>query len=160
MIPITLPLTQGYSARLSSTGYERVTPLGRVSDHKWHVIRAKHGTYAATKIDGKTIYLHVFIMQPQTGEIVDHIDGDGLNCMPDNLRICTHSQNSANSKMYRNNKTGYRGIYYQSGSWWAKVVCNKVAHVKRGQRCEAGGKSGVICGADGPFARLNFPQGA
>jgi HNH endonuclease len=41
---------------------------------------------------------------------VDHADRDPTNNKFDNLRLATHSQNVVNSKLRKNNTTGYRGV--------------------------------------------------
>lgn len=58
---------------------------------------------------GKRTYLHCVILD--TIQEVDHKDGNGLNCVDDNLRPATRSQNSANRHYV--NKTGYRGVIEQ-----------------------------------------------
>lgn len=46
------------------------------------------------------MYVHVLVMEAKLGrklrgsETVDHIDGDGLNCSPDNLQVVTRPENT------------------------------------------------------------------
>lgn len=47
-----------------------------------------------------------------TGLYIDHIDGDKQNNKIENLREASHSQNLANSKIYKNNKSGHKGVFY------------------------------------------------
>lgn len=66
------------------------------SDSKWHRTR-----------------MHVQIMQPPKGFIVDHRDGDGLNNTRSNLRVATQRQNAQNSKpAERKKSTPYKGVSY------------------------------------------------
>lgn len=87
----------------------------------WHL---KNGYVSADWSDenGKhQISLHQAIIQlsgqiVQPGEEIDHKDGDGLNNLDDNLRICTHVQNSHNQGKHKNNTSGLKGV-----SWYKKI---------------------------------------
>lgn len=61
---------------------------------------------------------------------VDHIDGDPQNNRPENLRLATHGQNQTNGRAFRNNKCGYRGVYFHSRrrKWTAQINHMKKAH--------------------------------
>lgn len=47
---------------------------------------------------------------------IDHIDGNGLNNNPSNLREATTSQNRFNIGVYKNNKLGVKGICVRHGT--------------------------------------------
>jgi hypothetical protein len=80
-----------------------------------------------------TRYLHRVIMQRVVGrelsrsEIVDHKDGNPLNNSRSNLRVATRAQNSQNSRRYKNNSTGLKGVYFDArySKWYAKIQVNK-----------------------------------
>lgn len=59
----------------------------------------------------------------EKGEQVDHIDGDGLNNQRSNLRLCTQAQNTLNTRMYKNNQSGYKGVSFHAmtGRWQAYI---------------------------------------
>jgi AP2 domain/HNH endonuclease len=87
--------------------------------------------------DGRwtTKYLHREIMErlghDLTGRVVDHINGDGLNNLPRNLRVVTQAQNVANRHgPQRNNTSGYIGVTFdkQTGRWRAQVQVNGKNH--------------------------------
>ena len=72
------------------------------------------------------------IMNPPIGKIVDHIDRNPLNNQKYNLRICTKSQNAINSKISKNNSSGFNGVYWQKDAkkWRARVKVNyKIIHL-------------------------------
>lgn len=72
--------------------------------------------------DGRRVKLHRLIMDAKQGELVDHIDTDGLNNRRANLRLVTQQQNQQNRPgANRNSKSGIRGVYYhaQRGKWIA-----------------------------------------
>lgn len=53
---------------------------------------------------------------------IDHIDGDGLNNSPDNLRIATQSQNLRNKGAQKNSKSGIKGVsMHACGKWTARI---------------------------------------
>jgi hypothetical protein len=105
-----IPLSQGKYALVDDADYELV------SQYKWSY--APRGGYASRNayLGGgrkapkrKTILMHSLI----TGEnYVDHINGNGLDNRRSNLRPCTHIENMRNTKLYANNKTGFKGVHY------------------------------------------------
>ena len=86
------------------------------------------GSLTAGRADGSNRYLavgiktdryrqyqaHRLIWMIVTGEQppdqIDHRDGDELNLKWDNLRAATHGQNIQNSKLRKDNKTGFKGV--------------------------------------------------
>ena len=62
--------------------------------------------------NNRRIFLHRFIINAIKGQIVDHIDNNPLNNQLNNLRICTNKENSYNKQLYKNNTSGYKGVFY------------------------------------------------
>jgi hypothetical protein len=56
------------------------------------------------------VYMHRQILNTQKGQIVDHIDRNGLNNTIENLRFATKSQNGCNKQGRRNTSSKYKGI--------------------------------------------------
>lgn len=55
--------------------------------------------------------MHREIINIPAGKITDHIDGDGLNNLRENLRVCTHQQNGFNrTRLQVNNKLKIKGV--------------------------------------------------
>ncbi len=54
---------------------------------------------------------------------VDHKDHDGLNNIIDNLRVCEHGLNLANSRISTKNTSGYKGVswYEPTRKWRARI---------------------------------------
>ncbi len=95
-----IPLSQGLYAQVSDEDYLRV------SQFKWSAsFQGSSGEQAYAvrfkTVDGKRIkvWLHRFVMGlPDSLEgddplVVDHEDGDGLNCQRDNLTVVPWSKN-------------------------------------------------------------------
>jgi len=123
--------------------------------------------YRRIKIGGK-LYLHhriVYAMHfedPGSSQI-DHADGDPKNSRIENLRTATHGNNQANGKVYKNNKAGYRGVY-----WHAQHRKFCVSIQSEGTKSHVGLFSSELEAARaydnaakkifGEYARLNFPK--
>ncbi len=98
-------LTRGKFATVDNDVYEKV------NKYNWYYIE---GGYAArddfSSGKRKMVYMHRFIMDPPEGMVIDHINGKKHDNRKENLRICTHRQNSWNAKKRTDNKSGYRGV--------------------------------------------------
>lgn len=68
-----------------------------LSGYTWRPVRSGRTTYARASVGGQRVYLHRLIAGAGPGQIVDHINGDGLCCWRRNLRIVSHRQNMRNS---------------------------------------------------------------
>ena len=89
------------------------------------------GGYAKGRDELKnTVYMHRVIMKATKGFEVDHIDGNKLNNQKSNLRICTSAENKMNKGAQRNNKSGYKGVCWNSktNKWQAQIKANRVLH--------------------------------
>lgn len=102
-----IQLTQGKIAIVDDDDFEIVEKM------KWCTQRIGKKFYAVSKLFGKRIYMHSFIMKPPKGFVTDHADNDGLNNQRINLRVCTRSQNSANQAISGINASGYKGIHWR-----------------------------------------------
>jgi hypothetical protein len=60
------------------------------------------------------IQLHRLVMGAESGEIIDHRNGDTLDNRTENLRFCTQRQNMQNSKRGKRNTSGYKGVWKYS----------------------------------------------
>ena len=78
-----------------------------VSKVCWYALRKKRTTYVNSPELG---YLHRFLLSAPKGLVVDHIDGDGLNNVRENLRLCERHNNSHNSRKPSNNTSGVKGV--------------------------------------------------
>jgi hypothetical protein len=119
-----VPLSMGYIAFVDDEDFERV------SRYKWHAHKTRNSIHAkrdTKRPNRKTIFLHNFILgNPAPGMEIDHRDGNGLNCQKDNMRYCTHADNSKNQSKRKNNTSGYKGVFWSRGrkKWCAHITVN------------------------------------
>lgn len=71
-----------------------------------------------------------FLERPENKCEVDHIDRNKANNMVSNLRWVSHSVNTSNVPMRKNNKLGEKNIYINSGMFCAEVRRNGVRERK------------------------------
>lgn len=113
---ITIQLTRGYETLVSECD-------GDLRNYRWQPQINKHHVCACKsekRIDGKRpiTYMHRVILarilerELVKGEQVDHINGNALDNRRENLRLAIGSQNNYNSRRYKNNTTGYKGVYF------------------------------------------------
>jgi len=114
-------------------------------------------------INGKKKYaglMHRIILNAQSGELIDHIDRDGLNNTRNNLRFATSSQNLGNSKKRKGTKSRYKGVCWAGDkNKWRVRFTNyyNVGHFSDEiEAAKAYDKHARLI--YGEFARLNFPK--
>lgn len=72
--------------------------------------------YAVRRVGKEMVYLHREVARAKPGELVDHKDGNGLDCRRSNLRIVTKSQNMMNRHAPSTNTSGYKGVSWHKGA--------------------------------------------
>lgn len=101
-----IPLTKGYQALVDDADYEYLNQFN------WTVLIYDHTCYAVRTIGNKmgSISMHRDILGLTDKTILtDHKDHNGLNNQRDNLRKCTHVQNSQNKKS--SGQSVYLGVH-------------------------------------------------
>ena len=121
-----IALTRGQVTLVDDDMYEEL------NCHKWHAAWDHKHWYAARwapTINGKRhkLYMHRVITDAQPGQDVDHEDRDGLNNRRDNLRLCTSSQNNANSRKRVGCSSRYKGVTWhkQTSKWQAQIKAQR-----------------------------------
>ena len=147
-----IPLTKGKVALVDDCDHELLSKL------KLHARKCGNKWYAC---HGATDYLHILIMNPSRGMEVDHINGNGLDCTRNNMRVCTHTQNQRYQGKQTSNSSGYIGVSWQiiSAKWRAYVSVNsKQVHVGLFNSAEeaAHARDQKAKELHGEFAWLNF----
>lgn len=126
---ITIPLSKRgrkYAGLYEATISPEDEPLAKIH---WSVLICEHTEYARNT---QRELLHRIIAIRMFGEIpegyeVDHVDGNGLNCQRDNLRLATREQNMANKPVYKNNPLGVKGVSWKKRDrkFVARIQVNK-----------------------------------
>lgn len=129
---------------------------------KWSISGSNGSNYAATYYKGKHFRLHRIILNAPKNLVVDHINHDKLDNRKSNLRICSRTQNNWNTKKNINNKSGFKGVYFnkENKKWRVAITMN-------GERIHVGyfldkieaamAYDKVISRYRKQFAYLNFP---
>jgi hypothetical protein len=157
-----IPLTQGYVATIDDCDFEHANKI------VWCVaVKPKKRTvYAIGKLpmgkyQQRTVYLHRWIMDEPPDKLVDHKDGNGLNCQRENLRVADAVQNGRNRKLNINNTSGFKGVYRykQEDKWTAMIRVNKrLVYIGLFKNIEDAARAYDVWARDifGEFAHLNF----
>lgn len=152
-------LTRGKYAIIDSEDFSAV------ECYKWNY---SNSGYAKTAVPHPTIkgrqsylYMHTLLMSTPKGMHVDHKDGNSLNNQRSNLRLCSHADNMRNSKIPKNNTSGYKGVGFlkRSGRWNACIYfMNKRIHIGNYTNKDDAARAYDTKATElyGEFARLNF----
>lgn len=97
---------------LESNGYVRIEIKG-----------VKYGAH-------RLAYLFMTGEWPPSGYDIDHINRCGSDNRWCNIRLATPSQNGANRDIFRNNKSGVKGVYFnrQKQKWHAAIKHDSQRH--------------------------------
>lgn len=116
-------LTQGQFAIVDDEDFEWLSYYSWSA--RWNP--RSHTYYALSNeigLDEKfhTIYMHRKIMNTSRGEVVDHINHNGLDNRKSNLRNVRNLENSQNRRGHNSNsRSGYLGVSPDGGRWKAQI---------------------------------------
>lgn len=123
----TIPLTRGRVAIVDDEDFDALNMF------KWHIIKDSCNLYAVrhdAEKHARLIMMHRAVMATPVGYQTDHRNGDGLDNRKDNLRVCSCSQNQHNSRLRRDNSSGYKGVGWHKHlkKWGARIGVNGKSH--------------------------------
>ncbi len=83
----------------------------------WSENRSAHSStsYAHARINKIPTYMHRFILDAKKGDVVDHINHDGLDNRRENLRLVSHQLNMFNRRGKEIATSKYLGVFKQNG---------------------------------------------
>lgn len=134
---------------------------------KWYAVHRGQTWYAVRSLTKShderrgVEYLHRRILQPPSDLGVDHINGNGLDCRRENLRLASQQQNVRNQMRLPRNTSGFKGVYWDKPRkrWRSYIVVDKrQIHLGRFETAEEAAQAYDKAARRlfGEFARLNF----
>ena len=101
--------------------------------HNWTGLASKHITYAKASIGGKQVLLHRLVagrMGLSLDGVIDHINGDALDCRRENLQACTHQQNIMKQRHQATARNPHKGVMQFRDKWRSRITINgKTLHL-------------------------------
>lgn len=136
-----------------------------LSQYSWGAKKNSNGRVYAQHLGAQrgfaNVYMHREIMRARMFEMIDHIDGNGLNNTKTNLRFCRPDQNGWNHSK-RNGNTGFLGVHQLRPDRFVVHISinNKSKHIGYFQdvREAAMARDRAALEHYGEFANLNFPR--
>lgn len=121
---VYITLTKGYTAIADTEDMELL------SEGNWQARIDGNTVYAQRneRVGGKQkkVQMHRKILGVKDGEMVDHINGDGLDNRKCNLRVATRSQNNMNTQRNVRGTSGRKGVTWNRAckKWQAQIKVN------------------------------------
>lgn len=141
-----IQLTQGMFAQVPDAVFEYLIKDNWIAHKNGNTYYAVRHTKKHEHIDKKRglIFMHRVIWEYYNGPIpegyeIDHKDRNGLNNLIDNLKCGPHGDNMKNKGNYKNNISGYPGVWWHKThkKWTAYITVNcKFIHLYRGDSKE------------------------
>lgn len=156
-----IQLSQGKLAFVDDEDFEPLLKLGR-----WSYSENRRGGngYADNEKEGG-MHRCVMLMHGHDliEKVVDHVDRNGLNNQKNNLRVCNDTQNKANRRVDKANKSGYRGVRFDPriNRWTAKIIVNgksRSAGSYEDARTAAIARDILAKRVRGDYAAINVPD--
>jgi hypothetical protein len=104
--------------------------VGRVVGYQTSDSSRPDKVYMATKIRGQYYAIHKLIWIWHHGAVpeqVDHINRNSVDNRIENLRLANRSENACNRKLFSNNTSGCKGVFWNKARsrWFVYVDTNK-----------------------------------
>lgn len=88
---------------------------------KWQLLGERSRKHVGSVFAGRLLMLHRIIVDCPDGLCVDHIDGDALNNVEANLRICTNQQNLRNMRS-KGGTSRFKGVSKAGNRFVARIM--------------------------------------
>ena len=126
-----IPLTKGKFALVDDDDFKKL------SKYSWRYHRGGRCEYARrvplvndSPDVANYFSMHRQILKAKCGTRIDHINGNGLDNRRSNLRYCNHSENICNRRLNINNKSGFKGVFFDKRikKWTVSISKNRVLY--------------------------------
>lgn len=156
-----IPLSQEKFAIVDDADYEWL------NQWKWFVKQHHRTWYAVRNVwhpKHTIVRMHRVIVGSMANDLeIDHCDGNGLNNIRANLRVCTRLENGRNVRISKRNTSGYKGVSWHNGAhkWRASITAHG-SFIHLGYFSDPSEAAQAYDRAaqtyHGKFARVNFPE--
>ncbi|MBN2269111.1 MAG: hypothetical protein JXN61_00760 [Sedimentisphaerales bacterium] len=150
-----IPLTQGKFALVDAADFDRL------NQYTWYTMVCGRTTYAFRRANGKHIFMHRQIMKTPKGQVVDHINHNGIDNRRANMRNCYPRHNMYNARA-RRGTSRYRGVCRHHGVKWSADISYLWVRVHIGLFTDeveaARARDRMAIMLHGRYAYLNFPD--
>ena len=153
-----IALSRGLVAIVDDADYDTVMSAGKwYADPSCRTFYARRNFWTPDR-RCKSIKMHRFL----TGwDLVDHVNGDGLDNRRANLRAATTRTNTFNRGIRTDNKTGRKGVSRSRGLFRAQIQCDGVLkYLGEFEAADDAARVYDVAAIElfGDFARTNFPR--
>lgn len=160
---IEIPLRAGLVALVEACD-------AHLAAYRWVAEPRDHTTYAVRRpfVNGqrRKVSLHRVILGVlDRSVLVDHINGNGLDCRRGNLRIVSPRENMWNMRRRRDNTSGFKGVSWcENNKGWIAAIQLDRKRTYLGTYSDPSEAARVYDRAAvrlfGAYAKLNFPEAA
>jgi hypothetical protein len=99
-----------------------------VKEYKWYLSKTGY-VKSGNGVQQPRLTLHRLILEVEDSDNleVDHIDRNPLNNLDENLRLCSHKENTYNMSKRKNNISGVTGVRwdYDREKWCSQIMVDK-----------------------------------
>lgn len=125
-----IKLSQGKYALVDNEDFDVI------SKYKWYYANgyAQRSQYMGGGRSNKKVIvqqMHRLIMGSPDGKMVDHKNHDCLDNRKSNLRVCSRTENRRNARKHSNNKSGYKGVWFENGKF-RSAIWNGIKNINLG----------------------------